>query len=120
MHGDRWELYSPQITRELTGVTEANPVDTAVDGESYQNIFSVAGKDDATLEVTVTMDGADVTGKCLAMAEDKLSAQIKMDAVNGDIVITAAAAAKAQVAEFKMEPLTASLTLERKNGSFRV
>lgn len=103
-----------------TGVTETNPVDSVVDGGSYQNILAVKDKENTTLEVSLTVGGEDCTSTYVTMDEDKLLAQIKMDAVTGDIQIAATTLPKAETAALRLEPLAASMTLKRVNGSFRV
>ena len=77
-------------------------------------------KENTTLEVSLTMGGEDCTGTYVTMDEDKLLAQIKMDAVTGDIQIAATALPKAETASLRLEPLAASMALKRANGSFRV
>ena len=77
-------------------------------------------KENTTLEVSLTVGGEDCTSTYVTMDEDKLLAQIKMDAVTGDIQIAASAVPKAEAAALRLEPLAASMTLKRVNGSFRI
>ena len=69
------------IERALDGVSETNPVGSIVAGMSYQNVFNVGDSEKEMLALTVEMGGTDVTGSCVAMAEDNASAQIKMASV---------------------------------------
>lgn len=75
------------------GVTETNPVNSVVDGESYQNIISVKDTENTVLDISVTMNGKDASSY-VTKDKDGLLAQIKMDSVTGDVKIAASALAK--------------------------
>ena len=111
---------SHTIVRELDGCVETNPVNSVVDGESYQNIISVTDKAKTTLEVTLTVGEVDCTDIYVTVGSDRLSAQIKMEAVNGNINIRAAAVPKPETVMLSDIPLTASSALKRVNGSFKM
>ena len=83
-----------KITRTLDGCAETNPVNEVVKGGKYRNIISVKDTENTTLSLTVTMNGVDVTSTCTVMDKDGTRAEIKMDPVDGEIVISASAAAK--------------------------
>lgn len=70
------------------GCGPTNPVASIVKGEAYQNTI-MASAANAQVSVTVMMGGTDVTSTCVTMNTDHTSAEIKMDAVTGDIMITA-------------------------------
>ena len=101
------------VTRVLNGCTESNPVKSVVEGGSYQNIISVVDTEKTTLELTVTVDGADITKGCATMDKSGLRAEIKME-------ITANAAAKPETQALEEIVPTACMTLERVEGSFRI
>ena len=74
-----------------------------------------------TLELTVEMGGTDVTESCVTMAEDGTSAEIKMEAVTGNITITAHAAAKPETAMLCADILPVEVKpLKRVEGAFRL
>ena len=107
------EFESCTIERNLTGVTETNPVNRIVKGMSYQNVFTVADTEHFTLNLTAmaltTMttlepDGSTsvaelwvpVDGSNVTVSDDKTSAEIKMGEVTGNIKITASAILKTE------------------------
>ena len=109
------------IERALDGVSETNPVGSIVAGMSYQNVFNVGDSEKEMLELTVEMGGTDVTGSCVVMAEDGVSAQIKMASVTGNIKITAHAAAKPVAAMLCADILPVEVKpLKRVEGAFRL
>lgn len=83
-----------KITRTLDGCTETNPVNEVVLGGKYRNIIAVKDTENTTLSLTATMNGEDVTSACTVMDKDGTRAEIKMESVDGEIVISASAAAK--------------------------
>lgn len=108
------------VTRKLTGCVESNPVNSVVDGGSYQNIISVADTENTTLSVAVTIGGTDATANCVTMDKDGLRAEIKMDALSGDMEIAAEAVAKAETRTAVQTALTAVTALKPVDGSFRI
>ena len=109
------------ISGTLDGCTATNPVRSIVKGESYQNTIMVGDSEKETLELTVEMGGTDVTESCVTMAEDNTSAEIKMDAVTGNITITAQAAAKPETAMLCADILPVEVKpLKRVEGAFRL
>ncbi len=117
---DVGDYESHTVTRSLTGCVESNPVNSVVDGGSYQNIISVTDTENTTLTVTVTIGGADVTANCVVMDKDGLRAEIKMDALRGDVNITAKAAAKAKTQALDDICPAAVTTLKQVYGGFRI
>lgn len=103
-----------------TGVTETNPVDSVVDGGSYQNILAVKDRENTTLTVSLTVNGTDRTAEFVTVGTDELAAQIKMESVEGDVEITAAAVEKPQPQMLCDIPIEPSAVLKRANGSFRM
>lgn len=83
-----------KITRTLDGCTETNPVNEVALGGKYRNIIAVKDTENTTLSLTATMNGEDVTSACTVMDKDGTRAEIKMESVDGEIVISASAAAK--------------------------
>ncbi len=105
----------------LDGCTATNPMQSIVKGESYQNTIAVTDSGKETLELTVKMGGTDVTKSYVTMAEDSASAEIKMDAVTGNITITAHAAAKPEMAMLCADILPVEVKpLKRVEGAFRL
>ena len=83
-----------KITRTLDGCTETNPVNEVALGGKYRNIIAVKDTENTTLSLTATMNGEDVTSACTVLDKDGTRAEIKMESVDGEIVISASAAAK--------------------------
>ena len=84
-------------------------------------MFNVGDSEKEMLELTVEMGGTDVTGSCVVMAEDGVSAQIKMASVTGNIKITAHAAAKPVAAMLCADILPVEVKpLKRVEGAFRL
>ena len=108
------------VTRTLNGCTESNPVNRIVEGGSYQNLISVTDPEKTTLELSVTVEGNDVTKDCVTMDKDKLRAEIKMENLGGAVEVTANAAAKPETAALNETLPTASIALKRVEGSFRI
>ncbi len=108
------------IIRELTGCTETNPVNAVTDGGSYQNILAVKDRENTTLTVSLTVNGTDRTAEFVTVGTDELAAQIKMESVEGDVKITAAAVEKPQPQMLCDIPIEPSAVLKRANGSFRM
>ena len=101
-----------KITRELDGCTETNPSDTVVQGGRYRNIIAVKDAENTTLSLTVTMNGEDVTSSCTMMDANSTRAEIKMESVDGPVVISASAAAKPAVQMLRDIPIIAVQSLK--------
>lgn len=101
-----------KITRTLDGCTETNPVDEVVKGGKYRNIIAVKDTENTTLSLSVTMNGADVTSSCVKTDESGTFAEIKIESVDGEIVISASAAAKPAMQMLNDIPVVAVQSLK--------
>ena len=101
-----------KITRTLDGCAETNPVNEVVKGGKYRNIIAVKDTENTTLSLTATMNGEDVTSACTVMDKDGTRAEIKMESVDGGIVISASAATKPAMQMLRDIPLIAVQSLK--------